>query len=407
MGLVDSLKDSGGRFLRIGVVILAASLTQRANKPVISCTPDQPLVVQKASGLGDDQLAALLDSTTRHVRATASGGGLNQRVFNGTHGFVLQFNRDGVERLRSEYSFLLPFFEAVQEDESNAFVLNALFVPPSPETDVKDYAVKIHVDNTVAITHEQTFYAHSVSVLYLSVPAGMRGGTLNLWRERSLDPLKPDEQVVPSAASDANFIVFRGDAWHSVSAHTTNDSSSSSSGRPTAAARAWDDDEEEGPQPRVSLVLEQYRIPPQLYGFTTPFYMRVDDHRTYEYIIAMGRLASRWPYLAAAGLAWLATIGVLVRKNARRTATDAPKPSSPDAAPAYPVAPTPPPQPPSSRSGSSKKKGKKAAASAPTDEDEGGSEGEGEGEGEAISVVRQLQFCTFGFIGLAALIMIG
>ena len=107
--------------------------------------------------------------------------------------------------------------------------------------------------------------------------------------------------------------------------------------------------------------------------------------------------------LAAAGLAWLATIGVLVRKNARRTATDAPKPSSPDAAPAYPVAPTPPPQPPSSRSGSSKKKGKKAAASAPTDEDEGGSEGEGEGEGEAMSVVRQLQFCTFGFIGLAAL----
>ena len=405
MGIIGSLKESGGRFLRIGVVILAAGLTQRASKPTVTCTADQPLVVQRASGLEDDQLAALLNATTRHLRSTTSGGGLNQRVFNGTHGFVLQFNRDGVERLRSDYDFLLPFFDSVQEDASNAFVLNALFVPPSRDgttrSDPKDDAVKIHVDNTVAITHEQSIYAHSVSVLYLSVPAGMRGGTLNLWRSRSGSPLKPDQRLMPSAASDANLIVFRGDAWHSVSAHASNDSS----GRP---APAWDDDveeEEEGPQLRVSLVLEQYRIPPQLYRFTTRFLMRVDDHRTYEYMMAMGRLAARWPYLAAAGLAWLAAIFVLVRNNASKAATDAPTPAPtpvapPAAAPAKPAAPTPS-HPPSSRSGSSKKKGKKEKAAAATDD-----EGDG-GEGEVMGIARQLQFCTLGFAGLMALILSG
>jgi large subunit ribosomal protein L26e len=53
--------------------------------------------------------------------------------------------------------------------------------------------------------------AHSVSVLYLSIPVGMVGGALELYTDH--DNKRPDARILPNAGE---LVVFRGDAYHRV-----------------------------------------------------------------------------------------------------------------------------------------------------------------------------------------------
>ena len=154
--------------------------------PYATADAATPLVVERTDIFSDDARKKLLDAAFRHP---ASRKQALSEHFKRTRGFVLQFNDAGAARLRDsgEFGFLAPFFDAMHDSEANAFVLNVLIVPPSPASE-RAPAVGLHRDNTVGVSSARVFVAHSVSVFYLQVPPGMRGGELNLYAEA------PDDQ---------------------------------------------------------------------------------------------------------------------------------------------------------------------------------------------------------------------
>ena len=259
------------------IVLLVARQLSLYNFEVPYTTADAatPLVVERTDIFSDDARKKLLDAAFRHP---ASRKQALSEHFKRTRGFVLQFNDAGAARLRDsgDFGFLAPFFDAMHDNEANAFVLNVLIVPPSPASE-RAPAVGLHRDNTVGVSSARVFVAHSVSVFYLQVPPGMRGGELNLYAEapddqEGGDGYPPDAVVRPTQGATAN---FRGDAYHKVN-------------RWWYAGHAADEDDEEvfdeEEDMRVSLVLEQYRLPESAAAHTTEFALIRDDHRSYQAI---------------------------------------------------------------------------------------------------------------------------
>eukprot|EP00005_Dracoamoeba_jomungandri_P014680 CAMPEP_0174264246 /NCGR_PEP_ID=MMETSP0439-20130205/21823_1 /TAXON_ID=0 /ORGANISM="Stereomyxa ramosa, Strain Chinc5" /LENGTH=271 /DNA_ID=CAMNT_0015350033 /DNA_START=343 /DNA_END=1158 /DNA_ORIENTATION=+ len=166
--------------------------------------------------------------------------GLDAENFNNTKGFMVRFNRGGLEKLRKREDFteLLEYFDRVRVPEANAFVLNLLICNPKPKASAgtRRLAVGNHYDNTAAINSKHEFYAHEVDVFYLQVPKDTKGGVLEVFppkkgRESGMEAVVPTENML---------VAFRGDSSHQITEFST------------------DLDE-----PRISLVLEQYIIPDQ------------------------------------------------------------------------------------------------------------------------------------------------
>lgn len=168
---------------------------------------------------------------------------------------------------------------------SNAFVLNVLIVEPNASD--PSAAVGLHLDNTAAINSARKYIAHSVSVLYLQVPKGMEGGELELF-ETIEDGIEagPDATVIPA---EGDLILFRGDAFHRISSMSL----AGDHGFEPDELGHWEEDEDEfeGAEEmvrgedrlRISLVLEQYRIPDAAYGYTSVFELNEsEDHRVYS-----------------------------------------------------------------------------------------------------------------------------
>mmetsp|Transcript_7744 Transcript_7744/g.24490 ORF Transcript_7744/g.24490 Transcript_7744/m.24490 type:complete len:247 (-) Transcript_7744:46-786(-) len=190
---------------------------------VRSVTPAQELVTLKKHAMSEHQLSSLRS----HLEAALPSleGQYLGRGFANTRGFVLKFNTQGAAKLRDPdfmngtYSFLSPFFETFRDPAANAFVLNALVVPAGGSADeARDPAVGLHVDNTVGIDSVRLFLAHSVSVLYVTVPDGMEGGQLKLWSysnkpESAAELAAPEGSVSPE---EGMLAVFRGDSYHLV-----------------------------------------------------------------------------------------------------------------------------------------------------------------------------------------------
>ena len=212
---------------------------------VRSVTPAQELVTLKKHAMSEHQLSSLRS----HLEAALPSleGQYLGRGFANTRGFVLKFNTQGAAKLRDPdfmngtYSFLSPFFETFRDPAANAFVLNALVVPAGGSADeARDPAVGLHVDNTVGIDSARPrkrpgepqalasdtplppkvrlFLAHSVSVLYVTVPDGMEGGQLKLWSysnkpESAAELAAPEGSVSPE---EGMLAVFRGDSYHLV-----------------------------------------------------------------------------------------------------------------------------------------------------------------------------------------------
>jgi hypothetical protein len=200
--------------------------------------------------------------------------GLKEAAFGRTTGFVLFFiegKAEEIVRTCPLFSFLVPFLDAVRLPDATAFVVNALRSEPvveekeqeegGGEGGAKTAAVTAgaHVDNTLeqfAPLHWNA-ESHQTSVLYVKVPAEMRGGRLELWAPDLGNATHPKESggtgrgkrgeglaagigggpptrvVEPVENTIAS---FRGDARHRVLKH---------------AAR----------EVRVSLVIEQYLVP--------------------------------------------------------------------------------------------------------------------------------------------------
>lgn len=261
--------------LILGVAALRfAKRYRRAYAPWIrSATADQPLERIERSFFADDAAAAL---TRCAVAGASSRANELNELFSATRGLVARFNAEGVDAARRHAALgcLLPFFDAVRDPAANAFVLNVL----SCDAGTDAPPVAYHIDATVAIDEERyAFAAHSVSVWYASVPRDMAGGALDLvlfddalFAAAANDARKSrallaevdgaPAGVVPLGGSTAtvasitpaynDLVVFRGDAFHRV--------------RPYRAA------DESGR--RVSLVLEQYRVPDGHYAKTEAFH---------------------------------------------------------------------------------------------------------------------------------------
>ena len=228
----------------------------------VTCPADQPLVEVRPRGLADSAFSGLAAAVQSHPWLMRPNR--LSESFAGTRGFVVRFNRRGLDaRVRShpQLQGLLPFVDAAALPAANVFVLNVLVVrpaaaastdapPPAPPQEGggawwedAQLAVKRHLDITGAIcSASHSYVAHQVDVLYVAVPAGMRGGRLLVWppeppgRPASVPP--PAEIVAPAANT---WVSFRGDAKHGVERCDL----------PSGGSDAV----------RVSLVLEQYVCP--------------------------------------------------------------------------------------------------------------------------------------------------
>ncbi|GMI03677.1 hypothetical protein TrRE_jg6745 [Triparma retinervis] len=212
----------------------------------------RPLFTLSPSFLPQETFESVLSSIRMHPDILSSSSSSLGAGFANTQGYIFRFSTSGIPRLRShEWAKpLLPFFNQALDPLSNAFVLNVLKCNPSSSSSSSSpsppYAVDWHRDATLALKPEAAALnikprlAFSVSVLYLSVPEDIEGGELHLrdttrplWRGSEDKAI--DERIVPKSNCCC---IFRGDAEHAVQAHKSECGGS-----------------------RISVVLEQYRVP--------------------------------------------------------------------------------------------------------------------------------------------------
>lgn len=172
--------------------------------------------------------------------------------FAASRGFSLVFRAEGTTEVRARFAALGPYLDALEAGRGlralrggpawlhtrlpravrdrlwpapNAFYLNVLVVPGGG-------GIEPHVDATLrSYTGGYPALPLCVSVLYLAVPPDMDGG--QLW-------LADDEvPIARHTPTEGTWLHFRGDLKHAVLPHA-------------AAA------------PRVSLVCEQYHLPPHV-----------------------------------------------------------------------------------------------------------------------------------------------
>jgi hypothetical protein len=233
-GIVFLIRRMGLRFsVQVG--------DDEEEEEIISCTKDQPLVERTPELLERPVFERMQKCLVGHpeIRTNHLSDG-----FAGTRGFVIHFSGDaGVARFRSESKYncgdfnpLVPFFDAAVTPGTNGYVMNILVCDQG--TNSSSVVVKQHVDNTLRHKKPGTdFLAHTVSVLYISVPKDMVGGQLELLgigEEHHRNPNKVHESIVPVEDFSAT---FRGDSYHQVRGYDTSTDTL-----------------------RISLVLEQYKL---------------------------------------------------------------------------------------------------------------------------------------------------
>ncbi len=144
------------------------------------------------------------------------------RDFVATRGFSVVFRRAELARVTREFPFFAAYLARALRPDANAFYLNPLELEHGSRVDP-------HIDRSLRSYLEEILPPLSVSVLYVEVPPGMRGGELVLARGK-----KPLARVRPAAGT---LVVFDGDLTHSV-------------------------ERVESPGRRLSLVCEQYELTP-------------------------------------------------------------------------------------------------------------------------------------------------
>ena len=145
------------------------------------------------------------------------------RDFVGTRGFSVVFRREARDRVDREFPFFVPYLDRALREDCNAFYLNPLLLVAGSRVDP-------HIDRSLRSYCAELDPPVAVSVLYVEVPPGMRGGDLVLRRgKKHLGRITPAENTL---------VTFDGDLTHSVDRVDTDGS-------------------------RMSLVCEQYRLTPE------------------------------------------------------------------------------------------------------------------------------------------------
>ncbi|GMI18447.1 hypothetical protein TrLO_g12345 [Triparma laevis f. longispina] len=209
---------------------------------------ERELYTLKRDYLDSTVFSTLQNDVLKHPGILDSSSASLGVGFDTTKGFIFRFNNSGIPKFKEHEwgTSLIPFFEEAREKDVDAYVLNVLYCP---EGGGGGYSVNFHKDATLAlrqgamVSGVKQRLAWSVSVLYLNVPQGMEGGELVL-RDVSRSSLKGEERYMEGVEVDAVVepeenlgVVFRGDAEHAV--------------------KGW----KGGEGGRVSLVLEQYKVP--------------------------------------------------------------------------------------------------------------------------------------------------
>ncbi len=154
--------------------------------------------------------------------------------------------RSGLPRLQKNFPLFHEYLERVILDECNAFFMNPLVIASGSH-------VAPHIDRSLSswTRPELPPYPVKVSVLYLEVPEDLKGGSLRLyppvWTLRSKPEIVPETGLL---------FEFRGDLRHEVREIT------------------------QAITPRVSLVMEHYRLPPEILRKIPDFYVR--STRTFD-----------------------------------------------------------------------------------------------------------------------------
>lgn len=172
---------------------------------------------------------------------------LNYR-FSGTRGWSVIFRGDGVERVFGEFPSFRPYLEAVLDGRCNAFFLNPLVMGRASAADGSARPhVAPHVDRSLrSLTRPvEPPDPRRVTVLYVDVPTGMRGGLLRLYhRILPIGTIRPERNLL---------LEFRGSLRHEVT--------------PVEFAQTHD-------ALRVSLVCEHYRFSSTLLERVPPYTVR-------------------------------------------------------------------------------------------------------------------------------------
>ena len=142
------------------------------------------------------------------------------RDFVGTRGFSVVFRRESLDRVEREFPFFKRYLDRALRPDCNAFYLNPLMLVAGSRVDP-------HIDRSLRSYCAEIDPPVAVSVLYVEVPPGLRGGRLVLRRGR-----KHLARVTPT---ENTLVVFDGDLTHSV-------------------------ERVESEGARLSLVCEQYRL---------------------------------------------------------------------------------------------------------------------------------------------------
>ncbi|MBJ6765039.1 2OG-Fe(II) oxygenase [Myxococcaceae bacterium JPH2] len=159
--------------------------------------------------------------------------------FSGTYGFSLTFRRDALPEVTARFPAFAPFLDAALLPDCDAFLLNPLLVQ-------RGRGVAAHIDRSLEFYGAGIGCPVAVSVLYVQVPPGLVGGELRLYHR--------GQRVAELTPRPRTLLMFRGDVVHEVTPVQ-------------GVAPAL-------PEARISLVVEQYRVPPALLPDVPRFQVR-------------------------------------------------------------------------------------------------------------------------------------
>ena len=159
--------------------------------------------------------------------------------FTGTYGFSISFRRGALAEVKACFPAFAPFLDAAPLPGCNAFLLNPLLIQ-------NGRGVGAHIDRSLRFYGASIGCPVAVSVLYVHVPEQLAGGELRLYHRGN--------RVAALAPMARSLVTFRGDMTHEVVAVEA--------GAPALSAA------------RISLVVEQYRVPEALKAQVPHFEVR-------------------------------------------------------------------------------------------------------------------------------------
>ncbi|MBW4692446.1 MAG: 2OG-Fe(II) oxygenase [Lyngbya sp. HA4199-MV5] len=125
------------------------------------------------------------------------------RDFVGTKGFSVVFQQCGLETVKQQFPFFVPYLDRALEPYCNAFYLNPLLLKDGSRVDP-------HIDRSLRSYCKTVEPPAIVSVLYVQVPPDLQGGELVLRNHRQqVGQIKPRVNTL---------LHFQGDLTHSVNA---------------------------------------------------------------------------------------------------------------------------------------------------------------------------------------------